>query len=445
MTTGMQPKKQTIGKQGSTRGVQLLFRAGRPSPYGVMWRERVWDEATKREVVQRKSEFFEHEKDRDARATELAAQRREGRMATASRAEVEEFRAFRAAIGSTPWQDVVAGWRYSMMKDGMTRCEVTVEQAVNKHLLEMKPPEVAKGAKPTPGPVSIDTYRQKKHKLTLFAEQFGSLALDQVSGGEVEDWINDFPEVQSEATFNNYRKHIRTLFQIYVEKGTLRRNPLDDVQKRDDSIDEVGVNQPHEIAKLFAFALGSKKFKVAIGRLALEAFAGLRFSSGCRLEKHEINFADRGILLPKGKIKTGKKTGRRHYIDNLPENLWAWLDATPDECWDLTPRQYLELKSTLFTEADVPHPRNCLRHNFCTYHLRLHQNPGRTATILCHRNQDELWDHYAGIGTHGKGVLYFDITPSTAAQIAAGVVPETQRDGRPPLAASHQTEPARPA
>lgn len=393
----------------------------------------------------RPSEFFAKEADRDARYRELVSQRREGSLVTASRGEIEEFRAFKSAIGSTPWQDVVAGWRFGLMQAGIAPCSTTVEQAVDRHLLEMKPPEVRPGAEKLPGPVSADTYRQKKHKLTLFKEQFGHLTLDAVTGADVKDWIDDFEGVEAEATFNNYRKHVRTLFQIYVDKGVLRRNPVDDVKKKDDSIDEVGINQPHEVAKLFAFALASDKFRKAIGRLALEAFAGLRFSSGCRLEKHEINFADRGILLPRSKIKTGKATGRRHFIDQLPDNLWDWLAVTPDECWSLTPRQYMELKSTLFTDAGVPHPRNCLRHNFCTYHLRLHTNPGRTATILCHRNQDELWGHYAGIGTHGKGVLYFQITPKTASRIAAGETPGIQEAEPPPPPDPRQTNPALPA
>lgn len=417
MTTGMQPKKQTNGNQGSTRGVQKLYRPGRPRPFGVLWREKKWDDATKREIVERPSEFFEKERDRDARFNEIIRQRRDGNLVTASRGDIEEFRAFKAAVGDTPWQEVVAGWRFGLMQAGIAPCPVTVEQAVEKYLAEIKPPEVPAGSERIAGTVSLDTYRQKKHKLTLFSEQFGSLTLDAIDAREVEDWINDFEEVQAEATFNNYRKHVRALLQIYVDKGLLRRNPIDEVKKRDDSIDVVGVNEPHDIAKLFAYALKSEKHRPALGRLALEAFAGLRFSSGCRLAKHEINFADRGVLLPKAKIKTGKKTGRRHYIDSLPDNLWAWLAVTPDECWELTPRQYLELKSTLFAEAKVPHPRNCLRHNFCTYHLRLHQNPGKTATILCHSGQDELWDHYAGIGTHAKGGEYFAITPESVCQL----------------------------
>src|SRR5690606_11556432 len=133
--------------------------------------------------------------------------------------------------------------------------------------------------------------------------------------------------------------------------------PVDGVKQRDDSTGEVGILTVDATAHLFAFALRSERHTACVGRLALEAFVGLRFSSGCRLEKSDINFADRGILLPKAKIKTKK----RHYIDQLPDQVWEWLKVTPAACWDLTARQYMELKSNLFIEAGVPHPHNCLR------------------------------------------------------------------------------------
>ena len=33
-------------------------------------------------------------------------------------------------------------------------------------------------------------------------------------------------------------------------------------------------------------------------------------------------------------------------------------------------------------------PKNALRHSFVTYHVALHRNPGKTALIVSHRDQD---------------------------------------------------------
>lgn len=38
-------------------------------------------------------------------------------------------------------------------------------------------------------------------------------------------------------------------------------------------------------------------------------------------------------------------------------------------------------------------PKNCFRHSCVTYHVALHRNPGKTALIVSHRNQDVLHQH----------------------------------------------------
>lgn len=379
------------------------------------------------EVQKTKTEFFETEEQRNARRGTLVRDRKRGASVHASRFEVDEWRAFNAAVSGTPWQDVVAGWRAWQMEHHLKQCDVTVQQAVRDAL-------AAARALHQMNKLAADSLRQKVHKLELFAEQFGHLRLNEVQTADVETWIEDFDEVQTEATFNNYRKHVAALFTPYVERGLLRSNPIRRIKKRDDSTDKVGILTVQETAHLFNFALQSKRYKPAIGRLALEAFLGLRFSSGCRLEKQDINFEDRGILLPKRKLKTKK----RHYIDNLPSQLWDWLAVTPEECWRLSAREYMQLKSGLFVEAGVPHPHNCFRHSFATYDVAAHKNAGRTAYLLCHRNQDLLYDHYRGNATEAQGKAYQSITPETAARMAEGYVP--LRSPAPP-AASPQSEP----
>src|SRR4051812_39045142 len=98
-------------------------RFGRPKPFGVQWREWSWDpdanSGAGAEVEERKSEFFSTELLRDARAASLRKERAKGMLRTATRGEIEEFRSFRAAVGRTPWQEVVAGWRSNLVSQGM--------------------------------------------------------------------------------------------------------------------------------------------------------------------------------------------------------------------------------------------------------------------------------------------------------------------------------------
>ena len=176
----------------------------------------------------------------------------------------------------------------------------------------------------------------------------------------------------------------------------------------------MGVLTPKQTARLFAYAL--KHRPETLGRLALEAFAGLRFTSAAMLAKEEINFDDKGITLLARKIKTR----RRRYIDGLPANFWDWIGKTTEACWRMKRSQWMHIKSDVFAGAGVPHPQNCLRHSFCTYHVSAYKNPGLTATLLCHQNQAQLWGHYNGIASQAAGLTYFSIKPENVEQIAAG-------------------------
>jgi len=161
----------------------------------------------------------------------------------------------------------------------------------------------------------------------------------------------------------------------------------------------------------------------------------MRSSAIARLDYEEIDFAQRGILTPAEKTK--KK--RRQWIEDLPDNLWAWLKQTPPEIFKLDERQIRNLRTQAFKRAgllveadDIARingrrarrgepllkakpkcpPKNCLRHSFATYHVALHRNPGRTALILSHRNQNVLYQHYLGIATKEQGERFFKIRPA---------------------------------
>lgn len=52
-----------------------------------------------------------------------------------------------------------------------------------------------------------------------------------------------------------------------------------------------------------------------------------------------------------------------------------------------------------------------VRHSFVTYHVALHRNPGKTALIISHRDQDCLYRHYLGIANQRDAKEYFRIFP----------------------------------
>jgi hypothetical protein len=212
--------------------------------------------------------------------------------------------------------------------------------------------------------------------------------------------------VVSEVTFDSYVKHFRAFFQHFVDSKVLGENPASRIEWRGDGVAEVGVLTVSETAQLFHTCRTLERFQPIIGRIAMEAFVGLRFGSGCRLSKADINFADKGVVLPAAKIKTK-------------------LEITPESCWSVTPRTYMKLKSELFGAAGVPHPQNCLRHGFATYHVAAFKNPGLTAVILCHTNQEQLFEHYKGRATEADGRLYQTISPATAKRLAGT---QAQRD-----------------
>lgn len=405
-------------------------RLGRPKPFGIQWREWEWDPAANggqgTEVVRRKTEFFKTEEARDAAAAARRKAKARGQGAIPMRAEIEEFRAFKAAIGNANWREVVNGWRSDLANRGMIECSATVLDAAKR--------EIDRATKLVDeGKMSADTLRQKRQKLDLWAEHFGPLPLNKLKGIDVEAWIDGLEWVEKGATFNNYLKFVRNALTPYVKSGMIPRNPCESVVRRDETTD-TGINDPQEMAVLFDFALRSDRHKVAIGRLALEAFVGLRFSSGARLEKADINFEDKGILLPRQKLKTGMvEGGKSHYIDGvIPEQIWAWLAVTPDECWALSERQYERLKCELFLDAKVRHPPNTFRHSFCTFDMLMHKKASRTAYILGHQDEDLIYQRYKGLRARGRimteadGKLYQSLTPATVAKVAKGYVPPAE-------------------
>lgn len=406
-------------KRAPRIGVRKMpTRHGRPNAFGVQWSEQVWDagKSQQRRVIRTK--YFPTAERRDKRFNEIKKEKRAGSLRTMDRHQVDQWAAFVSATEGTPWTTVVEGWRAHLRQSGLTPCTVSIAEHFGACLDKA---EQLKDAHK----ISPDTFRQKKHKWGLFAAQFGDLKLTDMDSEDIEEWLEEI-NFDSMTTRDNYLKHASFPFSVAVKQHLILENPCDGIARlAEDSGDDRKLTVPQTAALFhtaltFTDAAGKKPFLVALGRLAMEFFAGIRFGSATRLERKDVNQEDKGVLHPKKSIKTR----RRQYVEGFPDVLWAWLAIAPEAGWGLTPRQYLALKSELFRVARVPHPRNCARHSFATYHVASRTNPGLTAYLLCHVNQQKLWDTYKGNATKAEGLRYEGLLP----QAVKGEAKEWYRD-----------------
>lgn len=378
--TDRQPDRQLF----DNRGVRQFELPGRRSPYGVQWRE----------AGIRKTEFFPTKELRDDRAAGIRRDRRAGLQVRWNRQDLADLARLRAETQNAPLDAVLQAWRAYKSPGGVPDTPL-VEDLVKSFVARQD-------ARLKRGEIAAVTHKKNTKKVLAFAGQFGSCRLGELTPGAIEDWLDSLGHEAAE-TFETYRKVLHSLF------ANCERNPVAGIRPRHDKAEEVGILSVPEAEQVLRTA--QRHRPEILVRLCCEMFAGLRFSSAVRLEASDLHVAEKGILLPAQKLKTG----RRHYVDGLPEALWAWIAWVPEarrlEGWALTPRNYRRYKAEVLQKAKVSAPHNWARHSFATYHVAAYKNPGLTATLLCHTSQQLLWSTYRGRATQPEGEAYFSLRP----------------------------------
>lgn len=250
---------------------------------------------------------------------------------------------------------------------------------------------------------SAEAHRHVRVRLRRFGEWAGKRTLCEISRGDVKAWLASTG--WQGFTLKSHFAAVRAFFAHAVSDEWVRENPAEGVKLPHAEIDEVSVISIENARKLFA----ANADNPVVVRMALEAFGGLRNSSAKRLQLVDINWTERGILLP-GKAH---KSGRRHYLENLPPNLWAWLEAWRDrpEAWSWKGSQLMHAKSRAVSRAGLKLPVNVLRHSFASYHVALHADAAKTAILMQHTNQAMLYRHYKGIASKADAEAFFAIHP----------------------------------
>ena len=260
--------------------------------------------------------------------------------------------------------------------------------------------------------------------LTTLCDSYGDMQITAITRRHLEDWIRDLP--YGAVTKKNYRSTVRACWGYFERQEWIERNIATRLHSERIVREEIEFLTVEETEKLLR--ANETKDPEVCGLIALGFFAGMRTSAICRVAYDEINFERKGILTPASKTK--KK--RRNYIENLPDNLWEWLERTPPSAFGWAERKWKKRRETalrraglLVNSADVKRlakadikaqvklpPKNALRHSFASYHVAWKRDFQDTALIMSHKGTGILFDHYKGNASQEDAERYFNIFPS---------------------------------
>jgi len=352
------------------RGITIgLFKDGRPKPFWVRYGSP------------KRLESFANEDDRNDRAQALYVARVE---------QGEQVMRF----DPKEWEEFQA-WKASRVR---VSSSMSIADAVAEYLRVRSGDGLAE-----------DTLRHLKINLRRFSEFFEGSQLAQLDTERVEKWLAHLRKERGfgPVTVKHNLKQVKSFLNYAKRAKWIAENPCVEVP-----IPKVLLNEDVCVLSLreaFEFFKANRNTR-AIGRLAAEAFGGLRNSSAERLGLEDLDFENRAIVMPGAK----HKTGRRYYVDGWPRNLWRWLAHAPQECWQIKPRAYAHEKTLGFARARVENPGNVFRHTFATMHLAAFKDAPALAVLLTHRDISMLLTHYRGRGvSQAVARAYFCITPKT--------------------------------
>lgn len=378
------------------KGMWFEYRPDREDSFVARWRVP---------GGKKEARAFSSERERALFAADWLKRRKEfGRLAGGvSPKVVEALDEFKRITGGA---DLLAVAREWVKWRGVAEGRLSLNDAVAGYLAAMSVKIVGR-----------DSTTHRDLHLRRLKDFFGDSAkLADLTSERLRVWLAALRDPETGHLMGNttrkaHRATVNRMLEHAIAERWLTANPMQAVPVPDvDDGDDVNILTVEQARHLFAVNRGA----LCVGRLALEAFAGLRFTSAARLAAEDLDIEAKGVTFPAPK----HKSRRRHYVDGWPENVWAWVKHAPEACWQLNARLYALHKRQCFERAGYKGEgaedeamRNVLRHSFATYHVAAYKDAGKTAVLLTHRNPSMLYAHYKGRASQVGGLEYFGIVP----------------------------------
>lgn len=409
----METKKQTNSTQETwkpSRGMRYSFHEGRPAPYYLHWRDK--------NTGKRMAVAFSNPEDREKKAKSLTSNVKKYGEDTLSFNPIEwrKWMEFKRLVNDS--DPIVIAHHWLQYQQGATPIQSKkISDAVTGYL-RLRDLENCWGK---------DSRRHVKKHLERFVIKFGTLHLHQIEKTELRNWMHALKDEEGKKlgphAINQHRKNINLFFQYALDENWgARENPCASIKPlKTDNTDPVVI----PLRDAFEF------FKInhsarATARVALEAFAGIRYTTSGLIEKEALNTEAKGIRMKASIHKSGKKDGRSRYRQGQPDNLWKWIEHAPETIWTMSALDYREEKRHAYIKAGLRPAanasnedakiirglRNIWRHSFISYHLAAYRNLPLTQYLAQHSNS-RITEDYEGIADHEEGLRYFMIAPET--------------------------------
>lgn len=220
--------------------------------------------------------------------------------------------------------------------------------------------------------------------LSPFVEAFGGTRVQHVTIDDLDAWLNE--QTGGAVRRNKRRRHLVGMFNFAVKRRYRRDNPASGLEISNEKKRRPHVLSLDDCEQLMRYTADNEP--ETIPYMALCLFAGVRPEGEIgKLDWKEIDLGRREIFIS----DEVSKTHDERFID-ISDNLLQWLTPYQQK---QGPVFYSPSKAKRIREScGVRWASDCMRHSFGSYHLAMHDNAGKTALQMGHRNLGTLFEHY---------------------------------------------------
>ena len=264
------------------------------------------------------------------------------------------------------------------------------------------------------------TYNDYEYRLTTFLATWGEHDMASIDRPMLRDWL--IAMECAHLNRHNFFRVIRAFFRWAKRQDPplVSNDPTDGLQLSaaitDHSIAYYSVDQARDIMA----AAGPYSAFFALGLFAGVRPSEIAYQHKPPLQWQDIDFDERIIRIPSAVAKTR----RARIMENLPGNLWQWLEAYRQDSGPIAPgRSTQALKWIKRSYHGVIHTDGA-RHSFATYHVAMHNDVALTSLLLGHEGRPTMIHrHYRGLATKAQAKAYFAISPSSEVVTSAQAQP----------------------